>query len=77
MYKVNYIVRKYHKFIDDVVSVNQFFFIIAKVFLFIKIEINTQYQTFAFLRYIRNLFRKVKVMVIFVFYLSIYLLVLM
>ena len=54
-----------HKFINVVVSLSKKLFSKCKCF-FMKIEINTSYQTFVFLRYRRNLFMKVNVMVLFV-----------
>ena len=54
-----------HKFINVVVSLSKSLFSKCKCFI-MKIEINTSYQTFVFIRYRRNLFIKVKVMVLFV-----------
>ena len=65
MYKVSYIFQKYKKFKTVVVSVNKSF-ILKMQKKIMKNKISKSYQTFVLLRYRRNLFRKVKVTVMFV-----------
>ena len=55
----------YDYFKDVLVTLSQKLFVNAEVFV-MMIDINTYYQTFVFIRYRRNLFRKVKVRIKFV-----------
>ena len=55
----------YDYFKDVLVTLSQKLFVNAEVFV-MMIDINTYYQTFVFIRYRRNLLRKVKVRIKFV-----------